>query len=37
VWKRGHFAWGYKGPKANLEKAYQQFQQYRESLENPPR
>jgi hypothetical protein len=36
VWKKGHFAWEYKGPKANLEKAYQQLQQYRESLENPP-
>src|SRR5215213_4305350 len=36
VWKKGHFAWEYKGPKANLEKAYRQLQQYRESLENPP-
>jgi hypothetical protein len=36
VWKKGHFAWEYKGPKANLNKAYQQLQQYRESLENPP-
>src|SRR5215208_5394012 len=36
VWKKGHFAWEYKGPRANLEKAYQQLQQYRESLENPP-
>ena len=36
VWKKGHFAWEYKGPKANLDKAYQQLQQYRESLENPP-
>jgi len=36
VWKKGHFAWEYKGPHANLEKAYQQLQQYRESLENPP-
>ena len=36
VWKKGHFAWEYKGPHANLERAYQQLQQYRESLENPP-
>ena len=36
VWKRGVFAWEYKGPKADLGKAYQQLLQYRESLENPP-
>src|SRR5215204_5188050 len=36
VWKKGCFAWEYKGPHANLEKAFQQLQQYRESLENPP-
>ncbi len=36
VWKKGHFAWEYKGPHANLDKAYQQLQQYRESLENTP-
>jgi type II restriction/modification system DNA methylase subunit YeeA len=36
VWKKGRFAWEYKEPHANLEKAYQQLQQYRESLENPP-
>lgn len=36
VWKRGHFAWEYKGPKADLVKAYQQILQYRESLQNPP-
>ena len=36
VWKKGSFAWEYKGPHANLDKAYQQLQQYRESLENPP-
>jgi type II restriction/modification system DNA methylase subunit YeeA len=36
VWKRGHFAWEYKGKHKNLEKAYQQLLQYRESLENPP-
>ena len=36
VWKRGFFAWEYKGPHANLEKAYGQLLQYRESLQNPP-
>ncbi len=36
VWFRGHFAWEYKGPHGNLDKAYQQLQQYREALENPP-
>ena len=36
VWKRGCFAWEYKGKHANLDKAYQQLLQYRESLENPP-
>ena len=36
VWYKGHFAWEYKGRHANLEKAYHQLQQYRESLENPP-
>jgi hypothetical protein len=37
VWKKGCFAWGYKGKHHNLEKAYQQLLQYREALENPPR
>src|SRR5437867_4406794 len=36
VWKHGHFGWEYKGKHANLEAAYAQLQQYRESLENPP-
>ncbi len=36
VWKRGHFAWEYKGNRANLADAYQQLLQYREDLENPP-
>ncbi len=36
VWKRGFFAWEYKGKHADLDKAYQQLLQYRESLENPP-
>jgi len=36
VWKKGAFAWEYKGPHADLDKAYQQLLQYRESLQNPP-
>ena len=36
VWKRGAFAWEYKGKHANLDKAYQQLLQYRESLQSPP-
>jgi hypothetical protein len=35
LWKKGCFAWEYKGPHANLDKAYRQLQKYRESLENP--
>lgn len=36
VWKRGFFAWEYKGKRANLEAAYVQLARYREDLENPP-
>ncbi len=36
VWKRGFFAWEYKGVHANLDKAYQQLLQYHEALESPP-
>ena len=36
VWKKGCFAWEYKGPHANLEKALDQLRQYQGSLENPP-
>ncbi len=36
VWKRGHFAWEYKGKHKDLAAAYQQLLQYREALENPP-
>lgn len=36
VWKRGYFAWEYKGKHADLDRAYQQLLQYRESLQNPP-
>ncbi len=36
VWKRGHFAWEYKGKHKDLTAAYDQLLQYREALENPP-
>ena len=36
VWKRGFFAWEYKGKHKDLDKAYQQLLQYREALRNPP-
>jgi hypothetical protein len=36
VWKRGHFAWEYKGKRKNLVDAYRQLLLYREALENPP-
>ena len=36
VWKRGHFAWEYKGKKKDLAAAYRQLNEYREALENPP-
>src|SRR6266545_877207 len=36
VWKRGHFAWEYKGKRKDLKAAYQQLLQYREALEDPP-
>ena len=36
VWKRGCFAFEYKGRHANLTKAYEQLLRYRASLENPP-
>ena len=36
VWKKGRFAWEYKGKHKNLDAAYQQLLQYRESLLNPP-
>ena len=36
VWKRGCFAWEYKGKHKNLEAAYLQLLRYREALENPP-
>lgn len=36
VFKRGHFAWEYKGTKANLSAAFAQLQQYAVALDNPP-
>ena len=36
VWKRGHFAWEYKGHKKNLTAAYSQLKEYADALENPP-
>lgn len=36
VWKRGHFAWEYKGRHANLDVAFNQLRQYALALENPP-
>src|SRR4051812_31792400 len=36
VWRKGCFAWEYKGKKKNLDAAYQQLLRYRESLLNPP-
>jgi type II restriction/modification system DNA methylase subunit YeeA len=36
VWKKGLFAWEYKGKRKDLGAAYQQLLGYREALENPP-
>ena len=36
VWRRGHFAWEYKGKHKDLAAAYKQLLDYREDLENPP-
>lgn len=36
VWKKGHFAWEYKGKRKDLGDAYKQLLRYRESLLNPP-
>src|SRR5919204_189553 len=36
VWKKGFFAWEYKGKHADLDAAYQQLLQYRGALVNPP-
>lgn len=36
VWKRGCFAWEYKGPGRDLQLAYAQLQRYAPALANPP-
>jgi type II restriction/modification system DNA methylase subunit YeeA len=36
VWLRDHFAWEYKQKHKDLDKAYQQLNDYREDLGNPP-
>lgn len=36
VWRKGRFAWEYKGRAANLEKAFDQLLRYSIALESPP-
>jgi hypothetical protein len=36
VWKKGHFAWEYKGKRGDLPAAIAQLQQYALALDNPP-
>ena len=36
VFKRGYFAWEFKGAHSDLDAAYRQLQRYREALHNPP-
>ena len=36
VWRKGCFAWEYKGLHKDLDEAYRQLQLYREALGNPP-
>ena len=36
VWKRHCFAWEYKGPRKDLDAAFDQLRQYALALENPP-
>ncbi len=36
VYKRGYFAWEFKGLHLDLDEAYRQLQRYREALNNPP-
>ncbi|HEX4004716.1 MAG TPA: type IIL restriction-modification enzyme MmeI [Acidobacteriaceae bacterium] len=36
VWKRGFFAWEYKGKHKDLKAAFLQLSDYRDDLENPP-
>jgi len=36
VWKKGFFAWEYKGKRKDLDAAYDQLLRYKDALENPP-
>ncbi|MGI8622676.1 MAG: class I SAM-dependent DNA methyltransferase [Solirubrobacteraceae bacterium] len=36
VWRRGWWAWEYKRPGEDLDRAYQQLKLYADALENPP-
>jgi hypothetical protein len=36
VWKKGFFAWEYKGKRKDLKAAYRQLVDYKNALENPP-
>jgi hypothetical protein len=36
VWRKGCFAWEYKGHKKNLTAAYSQLKEFADALENPP-
>jgi type II restriction/modification system DNA methylase subunit YeeA len=36
VWRKSCFAWEYKGPRKDLDKAFAQLLQYSVALENPP-
>ena len=36
VWKRHHFAWEYKGKRADLDAAFRQLRMYALALQNPP-
>ena len=36
IWKRGFFAWEYKGHKKDLRAAHRQLLDYKDSLGNPP-
>ncbi len=36
VWRKGCFAWEYKGKRKDLDKAFAQLQQYAVALDNPP-
>jgi type II restriction/modification system DNA methylase subunit YeeA len=36
VWRKGHFAWEYKGKHKDLNVAFSQLQRYAIALENPP-